>query len=263
MKKALSTLGLLLICFLALAQTPRYADSNINFEKYFEPASDTPATPDEQGFIRRWLLLDPISKPNRGNTPFVDSYVRDAFAREYWKGMLASMSDVNALPKDGQKIKAVVDVQKPVDLSAGRPGGWFMAEPELIPGKVTLKWHALDSKFFNVKLFRFATGQDLTRYGIICYGLAVVNCEEEMENVRLAIGSNSASMWWVNNEEAIIASGDRRMVMDDVVSPRLTLHKGKNLVKVAVINGPGMSDMCARFIDEKGNPVTNITITLK
>lgn len=222
------------------AQAPRYADSETNFEKYFSEASDTPATPDEQGFIRRWLLLDPISKPNRGNTVFVDSYVRDAFAREYYKGMLASMSDVNKLPKDGQKVKAIVDGEKSM-----------------------LKWHALDSRFFNVKLFRFATGQELQKYGIILWGLTVVNCEEDMENVRLAIGSNSASMWWVNNEEALIASGDRRMVMDDVVSPRMTLKKGRNLVRFAVINGPGMSDMCARFIDEDGNPVRNITITVK
>jgi len=245
------------------AQAPRYADSETNFEKYSSAASDAPATPDEQGFIRRWLLLDPISKPNRGNTVFVDSYVRDAFAREYYKGMLASMSDVNKLPKDGQKVKAIVDGEKPIDPTAARPSGWWLAEPELIQQKVTLKWHALDSRFFNVKLFRFATGQELQKYGIILWGLTVVNCEEDMENVRLAIGSNSASMWWVNNEEVLIASGDRRMVMDDVVSPRMTLKKGRNLVRFAVINGPGMSDMCARFIDEDGNPVRNITITVK
>jgi len=263
MKKLILAASLLFVSLAVFAQTPRYADSETNFEKYFAVASETPATPDAQGFIRRWLILDPISKPNRGNTPFVDSYVRDAFAREYYKGMFASMSDVNNLPKDGQKVKAVVDGQKPVDLSSGRPGGWMMAEPELVPEKATLKWHALDSKFFNVKLFRFATGQGLTRYGIVFWGVTVVNCEEDMENVRLAIGSNSASMWWVNNEEALIASGDRRMVMDDVVSPRLTLKKGKNLVRFAVINGPGMSDMCARFIDENGDPVRNITITTK
>jgi hypothetical protein len=28
----------------------------------------------------------------------------------------------------------------------------------------------------------------------------------------------------------------------------------------AVINGPGMSDFCVRFIDEKGNPVNGYQI---
>lgn len=37
-------------------------------------------------------------------------------------------------------------------------------------------------------------------------------------------------------------SGDRRMVKDDCLSKRLTLKKGKNIIRGAIINGPGMSD---------------------
>jgi hypothetical protein len=48
-----------------------------------------------------------------------------------------------------------------------------------------------------------------------------------------------------------------------VVSTRLTLNKGKNIIRGAVINGPGMSDFCVRFLDEKGEPVNNLTITCK
>lgn len=91
----------------------------------------------------------------------------------------------------------------------------------------------------------------------------MVNSPREMQNVRMAVGSNSASMWWLNGEEAVILSGDRRMVMDDCVSPRLTLKKGKNIIRGAVINGPGMSDFCVRFLDEKGEPVRDITISYK
>jgi hypothetical protein len=50
-------------------------------------------------------------------------------------------------------------------------------------------------------------------------------------------------------------------VMDDVVSTRLTLNQGKNTIRGAVINGPGMSDFCVRFLDEKGRPVKDLTIT--
>jgi hypothetical protein len=82
-----------------------------------------------------------------------------------------------------------------------------------------------------------------------------------MKNVRLAAGSNSASMWWLNGSEALLLSGDRRMVMDDGVSSRLTLKKGKNILRGAIINGPGMSDFCVRFLDENGQPIRNITIT--
>ena len=128
-------------------------------------------------------------------------------------------------------------------------------------GEQELMWHALDSKLFNVKLFRFAFGLKKPIYGVLFWAVTVVNAPEDMKNVRMAVGSNSASMWWLNGQEAVLLSGDRRMVMDDAVSPRLTLKKGKNIIRGVVINGPGMSDFCVRFLDEKGEPVKNLTIT--
>ena len=50
------------------------------------------------------------------------------------------------------------------------------------------------------------------------------------------------------------------MVADDGMSKRITLKKGVNVLRGAVINGPGMGDFCVRFIDENGNPVKNIRI---
>jgi hypothetical protein len=112
-----------------------------------------------------------------------------------------------------------------------------------------------------VKLFRFAYGLNKPEYGVVFWAVTVVNSQQEMKNVRMAVGSNSASMWWLNGKEAILLSGDRRMVMDDCVSPRLTLNKGTNIIRGVVINGPGMSDFCVRFLDENGQPVKNLTIS--
>jgi hypothetical protein len=53
------------------------------------------------------------------------------------------------------------------------------------------------------------------------------------------------------------------MVMDDCVSARMTLHKGKNIIRGAVINGPGLSDFCVRLLDEKGEPIRDLTISLQ
>jgi hypothetical protein len=99
-------------------------------------------------------------------------------------------------------------------------------------------------------------------YGVIFWAVTVVDSPSEMKNVRLAVGSNSASMWWLNGEEAAGLFDDRRMVMDDVVSRRLTLKKGLNVIRGAVINGPGLSDFCVRLVDDDGNPVENITMNL-
>ena len=250
-------LGLVLLLPGTPGRAQVYADSSTQLDKYLVPVTTPTAAPDAEGFLGRWLLLEPISKPNRSNTVFTDSYIREAFAKEYFKGQRG-----DELPKDGAKIKVTVEYQPPVNLQGGRPS-FSMEEPKYEEKTVKLQWHAMDSKRYNVKLFRFATNLTEDRYGVIFWAATVVNCEEDIPNVRMAVGSNSASMWWVNGEEAVILSGDRRMVADDVMSRRLTLKKGRNVIWGAVINGPGMSDFCVRFIDEAGKPVKNITLTTK
>ena len=224
-----------------------------NRPKYFSPASATPAKPDDEGFIRRWMLLEPIDKPNSGNTVFTDSYLREHFNREYFK------DQQTILPKDGQKVKAVFK-QEQAPAGFGRGMQQAPAQPEVKTVTQTLTWHALDSEMFNVKLFRFAEKWGEKVYGVLFWAVTVIDCPEEIKDVRLAVGSNSASMWWLNGEEVLLLSGDRRMVKDDAMSQRLTLKKGRNILRGSIINGPGMSDFCVRFIDEKGNPVTNFTI---
>ena len=257
MRHFITALAAMLLSAGLWAQT--YSDSSTQLDKYLVPATTSTATPDADGFLGRWLLLEPISKPNRSNTVFTDSYIREVLGQTWFKGQLGDV-----LPKDGATVKVTAEFQPPVDLSAGRPPmSWPPQEPVYEKKTVKLKWHAMDSRNWNVKLFRFATNLTQERYGVIFWVATVVNCEEDIPGVRLSVGSNSASMWWVNGEEALILSGDRRMVADDCASERLTLHKGRNVVWGAVINGPGMSDFCARFLDAQGNPVKNITLSTK
>ncbi len=195
---------------------------------YFMPATSSPKAPDNEGFIQRWVLLEPINKPNRSNTVFTDSYLKKAFNTEYFPDQFT------VVPHDGEKVT--------------------------VDGK-ELTWHALESPNFDMKLFRFADGLHMQTYGVLFWAVTVVDCPSEITNVRLAVGSNSASMWWLNGKEVLLLSGDRRMVMDDCVSQRLTLRKGRNVIRGAVINGPGLSDFCVRFIDENGDPVKDFTIS--
>jgi len=188
-----------------------------NRPKYFsEVGKDAaPAQPDDQGFIRRWRLMEPIAVDVRSNIVFTYSWLRAKFDEELAK-----------LPK--QKAK----------------------------------WYTLDSENYNMKLFRFAEKYGKQTYGSFFWCETVIDCPDDIENVRLACGSNGASLWWLNGEEVLMLEGDRRMVEDDGMSPRLTLKKGRNVLRCAVINGPGLSDMCARFIDEKGTPIKNYKLDL-
>ena len=225
-----------------------------NRPKYFSAVTTPSAKPDNEGFIHRWMLLEPIDKPNRGNTVFTDSYLREHVNMQYFKGQQTIVA------KNGQKVKVSFQREE-VPAGFGRGFGQEEpAKPKIVNVNQTLTWHALDSENMNVKLFRFAEKWGQQVYGVLFWAVTIIDCDEDIENVRLAVGSNSASMWWLNGEEALLLSGDRRMVKDDAMSPRLTLKKGRNILRGAIINGPGMSDFCVRFLDEKGNPVTNYSI---
>ena len=200
-----------------------------NRTTYMKPASGT-SQPDEEGFIRRWLLLEPIKQDIPSNTVFTNTWLREAFGKEYFSGQMTT------LPKSGQKEKV---------------------------GNQKLTWRLLDSETYNVRLFRFAEKWGQQTYGSLFWAVTVIDCPEEIRNVRLAAGSNGASMWWLNSEEVLLLEGDRRMVEDDGMSKRLTLRKGRNILRGAVINGPGLADMCVRFLDEKGKAITNYSINDK
>ena len=297
----------------------RIANRNVEFDQYFTEikADAAPAKPDEKGFIRRWTIIEPINKPNSGNTVFTDSYILAELTKEYFKGQFTN--DINALPKTGDQV--IVESEAPRAGGRGGFGGFGggapgagQARPQGAPGagqgrpqgapqgapqgqgrpqgapqgapqggfggfggmmgggapaaaapatiKDTLEWHSVDSKLFNIKLIRFALGSSngQKRYGLIFNAFTVINCEQDVV-VRLAAGSNASSIWWVNGEKVLTLQADRRMVADDGMSKRITLKKGKNLVRAAVINGPGMSDMCARFYNEDGTIFKNYTIT--
>ncbi len=180
--------------------------------------------PNAAGFIQRWLILEPIS--SHGLT---DSAVQAAVKAEYFPNQFS------LVPRDGDSVTV---------------------------GGTNLTWHALDTKEYNVNLYHFAHSLGKPSSFVLFWAVTVVNCPEEMPGVRLAIGSNAASVWWVNGREVIGIYGDRQTVIDDGVSRRLTLKKGQNIVRCAVINGGGATDFCARFLDANDNPLKAFTVSV-
>lgn len=212
----------------ALGATSAPIDSVRSLSKHFVLATSTPKAPNEKGFIQRWLVLEPIKKDISSNNILTDSYINTAFSSANFS------TDFNAVPKNGETAKV---------------------------GDKELKWYALDSKYFNFKLFRFAYAIKKPQNGVVFWVVTVINCPEEVKNVRLSAGCNSAGKFWVNGVEALTLSGNRDMVVDNCTSQRITLKKGKNIIRGAVVNGQGIIDFSARFLDEKLQPFKNFTIT--
>lgn len=180
--------------------------------------------PGPEGFIRRWLILEPIAANG-----LTDSLVQAAVKKEYFPDQFA------VLPRDGDTVKV---------------------------GDVTLAWHAVDTRKYNVNLYHFAYALKKPTSNVIFWAVTVLDCPQQLRGVRLAAGSNAASVWWVNGREVVGLYGDRQTVIDDGVSKRLTLEKGTNVVRAAIVNGGGATDFCARILDADGMPLTRFTVNL-
>jgi hypothetical protein len=148
--------------------------------------------------------------------------------KEYFPGQLT------AIPRDGERV--------------------------MVSGE-ELTWHAVQSRAYNVNLYHFASALGKQTSYVLFWAVTIVHCPEEVSNVRLAVGSNAASVWWVNAQEVIGIYGDRQTVIDDGVSRRLTLKKGPNVVRCAVINAGGAIDFCARFLDAEDRPLQGFTLS--
>ena len=124
------------------------------------------------------------------------------------------------------------------------------------------KWHALETSNYNVNLYHFAWALSKPTSNVLFWVETTVDSPREMQNVRLAIGSNAASRWWLNGEPVIALNDDRQAVIDDGVSRRLTLRKGRNVIRAAIVNGGGATDFCARFLDENDRPIQGLSVSL-
>ena len=216
--------AVMLTGFLHFAVADVSGNRHKEHEAFITRPDSAPKPPDAEGFIQRWLILEPIS-----SSGLTDSAVRAAIEKKYFKGQFT------VVPGDGEQVTV---------------------------GEDTLAWHAVDTSEYNVNLYYFAYNMGKPTSNVLFWAVTVINCPKETKDVRLAIGSNAASVWWVNGREVIGIYNDRQTVIDDGVSKRLTLKKGQNIIRCAVINGGGATDFCARFLDANYKPFKDFTVDI-
>ncbi|MEO6005038.1 MAG: acetylxylan esterase [Opitutus sp.] len=188
-------------------------------------AASTSAPLGPDGFLSRWWLLEPL--PGEGRV--TDGAVQAAAKKDYFPDQFS------VLPRAGDKVTV---------------------------NGADYSWHAVESNRHNVNLYHFAYFLGKPTSNVLFWGVTIVESTEDIAGVRLAVGSNSGSVWWVNGQEVIGIYGDRQTTIDDGVSRKLILKKGPNIVRFLVVQNAGMVDCCARFLDSKDQPLTRLTQTL-
>jgi len=143
----------------------------------------------------------PSTSRTAANAGFVDSYVREAFNTVYFPDQFT------VVPHDGDKVR--------------------VADQELA-------WHALDSTTFKREALslRLRSEQD----GVWRHLLGRHRRRQPTGDAECPPGGRlefGVDVGGSTAREAVGLFGDRRMVMDDCVSKRLTLHKGRNVIRGA------------------------------
>src|SRR5262245_2092338 len=124
---------------------------------------------DDEGFIRNWLILEPIALGDGASTHEEDSQ-KEFFSKEFFTGQK------DAKPKDGDKV--TVD---------GKP----------------LTWHAVQSDDFAVDLEKVASDAGKEATNALFLGVAYVVADADMNDLKLSIGSDDSSVWKLNGKEVI------------------------------------------------------------
>jgi hypothetical protein len=188
---------------------------------------------------------------------------------------LAALGALTPVRAFGATLTPARGPSLPVD-ARGFIHRWQLLEPIPVPGRLTEPavrealqanplppspaWQTLDTVNYNVNLYHFAYAASKPTSNVLFWVTTTIDSPRDMPGVRLAIGSNAASRWWLNDDLVIALNDDRQTVIDDGVSRRLTLRKGRNVIRAAIINGGGATDFCARFLDENDQPITGLKV---
>jgi hypothetical protein len=181
---------------------------------------------DGQGFIRNWLILGPVR---------VDEKVSNHDEESNKELLDRSYVPQQATPKDGDS--ATID-------------------------DAELTWKAVRSDDYFVDLAKVAAEQELDAEQSAYLGVAYITSEEEVTGVKLSIGSDDDSVWRLNGTEVIRSYGGRGVDKDQDAAEELTLKQGVNVLTFTVLNGQGPTAAAAHFVDEDGNPIRGLKVSL-
>ena len=181
--------------------------------------------PDDGGYIRNWLLLEPFELGEKASEHGEDSqkgfFTKEAFAGHF-----------KAKPKAGDKVKITL--------------------PDVTSTEVTWKTGQCDGPVFQFEQ------KDNSLYLAVVY----VTSENAVPEAVLSIGSDDSSSWRVNGAEVLTVYSGRGADVDQDKSSPFTLNKGVNVISASVINGGGEVGLSARILDKNGNPVKDVVISL-
>lgn len=186
--------------------------------------------------------------------------------------LIANLRAADALKPDSQGYIRDWLMLAPISLPEGRSGAELIhqdqikgesglqpkAGDKITVGGKELTWRAIAATTNYVDFN--ATLKSINDHAI-GYLVTYVECDQELPNVIMAVGSNDEGRIYYNGVDIYVFSEARQLELDSEKG-RVTLKKGLNVIVFKILNEQGNWQGAMRFLDKSGAPLTNLKIKL-
>ncbi len=186
--------------------------------------------------------------------------------------LISNIRGADALKPDSQGYIRDWLMLAPIPLPEGRSGGDLILEDQ-IKNEAALQPKADDKITINRKELTWRPITASTNYfdfnailksvndHTVGYMVTYIECDQELPNVILAVGSNDEGRIYFNGVD-IYAFTDARTLELDADKGKITLKRGVNIIIFKVFNEQNSWQGAMRLLDKSGAPLTNLRIKL-
>jgi hypothetical protein len=186
--------------------------------------------------------------------------------------LIANLHAADAFKPDSQGYIRNWLMLAPIPLPEGRPGSDLIyqdqikSEGSVQPGagdKITisgkeLTWSAITA---STNYVDFNATLKTVNDHAIGYIVTYIECDHEMADVIMAVGSNDEGRIYFNGVDIYVFAEPRTLELD-ADKGKVTLKKGVNAIVFKILNEQGNWQGSMRFLDKAGTPLTNLKIKL-
>jgi hypothetical protein len=186
--------------------------------------------------------------------------------------LIANVDAADAFKPDSQGYIRNWLMMAPIPLPEGRQGADLIFQDQIksegaiqpkVGDKITvsgkeLTWSAITASTNHVDFNAILKSVNDHAIGYI---VTYIECDHEMPDVIMAVGSNDEGRIYFNGVDIYVFAEPRTLELD-ADKGRVTLKKGLNEIVFKILNEQGNWQGAMRFLDKSGSPLTNLKIKL-
>jgi hypothetical protein len=203
--------------------------------------ADNAIQPDDEGFIRTWLVLAPLPYPVSDAVSEAETGTGEGLEEELAKELAKEQvpGEGKLRPKEGDEVKV---------------------------GDNTLTWKKHKSDSYLLDLAGFLEVEPVegaeTEHSV-AYAVCYLVTSDKLDNLTLKIGSDDQAKVYINGKEVFKNEKVRPALKDQDSTPNVALEKGVNTIVFKILNWKYNWAGCLRFTDKDGKPIKNVEVRLK